>query len=154
MSPIERSAGGGGGGATPSLASDRKTLTTGDFTWTATTFTDLNAALDITLTTGAHRCLCAWTLMAKNSDGTGPPQLQVDVELDGTRLGQTFGLVFFGPNANNNVNLSGSTLTSVLTAASHTFKLMFRIDGNHGTTSIYASTTIAPIIFNVVELYA
>lgn len=133
------------------LASDKKTLTSGDITgWTTTTFTEISSSLRITITTGARRCLCTWSLMATNNSNS---QQQVDVDVDGTRLGQTFGLVFAGGLPSGaNANLAGSVVTSALSAASHTFKLMFRVDGN--TSTIYASTSIAPIIFSVVELYA
>lgn len=133
------------------LVADKKTLTSGDITWTATTFTDISASLDITLTTGARRCLVSWTLVAVNSNAA-PPQLQVDVDIDGTRAGQTFGLVAASGIQNKNMNLSGAYVTDVLSAASHTFKLMFRVDANNVTTTIRASTSITPIVFSVVEL--
>ncbi len=81
--------------------------------------------------------------------------MQVDVDIDGTRQGQTFGLVLGGTTRQSeNINLSGSYITNVLSAGSHTFKLMFRIDSNISTTTIRASTSIIPITFAVVELAA
>lgn len=135
------------------LASDKKVRTSGDVSFTSTTFAVIDTGLNITLTTGARRCLVAWTLVAKNGAVAPAAQQQVDVELDGTRVGQAFGLVFQGGGASNeNSNLAGSFVTDVLSAGSHTFKLMFRVDGN--TSTIYASTTRSPIVFSVVELAA
>jgi hypothetical protein len=132
------------------LASDKKSRTSGDVTYSSTTFGVIDTGLNITITTGAHRCLVSWTLMAKNSSNS---EQQVDVEIDGTRAGQTFGLTFAGAGTvQENVNLSGTYVTDVLSAASHTFKLMFRTDGN--TSTIYASASVAAIVFSVVELYA
>jgi hypothetical protein len=140
---------GSSGGASSALASDKKTRTSGDVTYAATTFGVIDAALNITLTTGAHKCLVSWIVNAKNS--TGSTQ-QVDVEIDGTRAGQTYGLVLNGSATNINSPLSGSYVTDALIAGSHTFKLMFRVDG--GSSTVYASTTITPVVFEVVELYA
>ena len=138
------------------LASDKKSRTSGDVNYSSTTFGVIDTGLNITITTGAHRCLVSWTLMAKNSSNS---EQQVDVEIDGTRVGQTFGLVFMGSGTVSGVNmvvqnqnLSGTFVTDVLSAGSHTFKLMFRVDAN--TSTIYASTSVSPIVFSVVELYA
>lgn len=139
--------------AAATLVSDKKTRTSGDVSFSGTSFAVIDTGLNITLTTGARRCLVSWTVVAKNS-GTAPaPQQQVDVEIDGSRVGQTFGLTFQGGSTQNeNANLSGTFVTDVLSAASHTFKLFFRVDG--GTSTIYASTSVSPIVFSVVELYA
>lgn len=134
------------------LASDKKTITPGDITWTATTFTNISSSLDITITTGARRCLCVWTVIGTNTAATSP-QMCIDVQIDGTLQGQTYGLVFAGTGgAGQNFNLSGSYVTAVLTAASHTFKLYGRKDGTTGTMTLRASTGLTPIVFSVVEL--
>lgn len=139
---------GGGSNTAPALASARNERTSGDITgWTTTTFTDVDSNLDISLTTGAHRCLVAWTMVVEN---TNQASNCVDVSIDGTRQGQSLGLVFTEADIVN-ANASGSFLTDALTAATHTFKLLFRVD--NGTAHIYGSTT-APIVFSVVELYA
>src|SRR5690242_1612439 len=91
------------------LASDKKTLTSGDITFSNTTFTDVSSSLDITITTGAHRCLVAWTTVGTTSSGA---QVQLDVSVDGTLQGQTFGLVFSGGVTGQNFNLSGSYVTA------------------------------------------
>ncbi len=131
------------------LASDKKTRTSGDITTTSTTFVVLDTGLNITLTTGARRCLVVWTVNGKNS---GTSNTRIDVEIDGTRVGQTYGLVFAATASASfpNVNLSGSFITDALSAASHTFKLMGSVDG--GTGTFYASTGVSPIFFSVVEL--
>lgn len=131
------------------LASDKKILSTGNKTITSTTFVDIDTGLDITITTGAHRCLVSWTLSASNSVALN--NCAVDVQIDGTRVGQAYGLIF-AAGTTSGENLSGTYLTDVLTAASHTFKLMGRVDG--GTGTFVASTTVTAIIHSVVELNA
>lgn len=139
----------GGGSSVPTLVSDKKSVTSGNKTVTSTSFAVIDTNLDITLTTGARRCLVTWTLAGGHTSATG--NNAVDVEIDGSRVGQTFGLItVYPPAANGNFNLSGSFVTDTLSAASHTFKLMFRVDG--GTATLFASTSVCPIIFSVVEL--
>lgn len=142
--PVDENSGGGGGAA---LVSDRKSYGSGDFSTSSTTFVVINSALDITLSTGARRCLVAWTLTVV--PGTG--QAQVDVEIDGSRAGGGYGLAHTGGNGINQ-NLSGSYLTDALSAGSHTFKLMVRVDG--GSATFRADSSGSPAIFSVVELYA
>ena len=141
-----------GGGA--SLVSDKKTITAADKTTTSTTFVDVDAVnMAITLTTGARRCLVTVSAVGKTSNGNNPC---LDIDIDGVRQGQTFGLVFAdseGGAVGENVNLSFSYVTNVLTAASHTFKLQYKIAAA-GTLTLYASAAISPLIMSVVELPA
>lgn len=141
---------GASGGSVPTLVSDKKSLTSGNKTGlSGTTFAVIDTGLNITLTTGARRCNVAWTLAGLNTSGSA--NNAVDVEIDSSRVGGTYGLItMYAPGANGNFNLSGTFLTDVLTAASHTFKLMFRVDG--GTATLFASASVCPIIFSVVEL--
>lgn len=128
-------------------AFDKKSLTSGDLTTTSSSFVDISSSLNITITTGAHRCRITLIANGKNSSTS---QTQVDVDVDGSRLGQAYGLSFGGGTAGVNFPLSFSIITDVLSAASHTFKPRWRVDGNTGT--LYASTTVSPIIFMVEEL--
>lgn len=138
------------GGSVPTLVSDKKKITAGNKTGlTGTTFAVIDTGLNITLTTGARRCLVSWTLAGFNSSASA--NNAVDVEIDSARVGGTHGLItLYSPGVNGNFNLSGTFLTDTLSAASHTFKLMFRVDA--GTVTLFASTTVCPIIFSVAEL--
>lgn len=121
-------------------------LTSGDLTTTSTTFTDATG-LTVTLTTGARRCLVIFTGTLNNS--TGGANTAIDLAIDGTRVGGTYGIVHNYSNSGAfNINGSFTYLTDVLTAASHTLKLQFRVDG--GTGKIYASAT-DPARFTVIE---
>lgn len=128
----------------PVLVSDKKILTSGDKTVTGTTFADIDAGLNITLTTGARRCLCVVSAYGKHTGGG----LQLDISIDGSRVGGTFGVTGIYALSNNG-NLSFSFVTDVLSAASHTFKPQVRVDTGSGT--LYASSSVCPFIFSVVE---
>lgn len=125
-------------------------LTSGDLTTVSTTFVDATG-LTVTLTTGAHRCLVifAGTVFLN----TNAQNIAVDLNIDGSRVGGTYGLVHNYQNGAGalNVNAGFSFLTDVLSAASHTIKLQFRVDsGTGGTGKIYASS-VDPAIFQVIE---
>lgn len=137
----------GGGGSSTSLSYDKKTLSSGDLNTTSTSFADIHANLNITISTGARRCKITFT---GNGSNNNTSQTQIDVELDGSRLGQAYGLSFGGGVSGANFPLSFSIITDVLSAGSHTFKPQWRVDGNTGT--LYASTTVTPIVFSVEEL--
>lgn len=134
----------GGGSAVANVG--RATYTGGDKTTTSTTFADVDASLSVTLTTGARRCLVGVVAVGKNSTSQ---QTIVDIDLDGSRLGGTFGLAFC---SSLNSPLGFTYMTAALSAASHTFKLQWRVDG--GTGTLYGNTTTAPIVLWVEELQA
>jgi hypothetical protein len=123
-------------------------LTSGDLTTSSTSFTDATG-LTTTITTGAHRCLvmfCGTVLVQANTD------VSVDLAIDGTRQGQTHGLIISGNNASNSVyyNESFTYLTDSLSAASHTFKIQWKTTS--GTGTLNASTGLTPAFLIVVEL--
>ncbi len=124
-------------------------LTSGDLTTTSTSFTDATG-LTTTITTGAHRCLVIFSAAGHNN-GSGS-NIAVDLAIDGTRQGQTYGLLTHAGQAGSNANdsLGFVYLTNALSAASHTFKIQFRVDG--GTGTIFASTGVTPAILTVIEL--
>lgn len=129
------------------LASDHKSYASDISGLTATGFATVDASLEITLTTGARRCLIGWTLVCKNS--TGAQSNCVSVTVDGVALGGSYGLAAGGGGTNNEAqNLGGSVPTGYLSAGSHTFKLMFRVDG--GSATILGS--LIPVNFWVQEL--
>lgn len=144
--PIASGAGGG------FVQVSKVQLTTGDQTTTSTSFTDVTG-LTTTITTGAHRCLVILSCVAVNS--ASQINTAIDLAIDGTRQGQTYGLAIAQgaqPGAAPNMQGGFTYLTSALSAASHTFKIQFRTDNAGGTAKIFASTTVAPAILTVMEL--
>ena len=134
------------GGTT--LVSDRVVRTAGDLTTTSTTFVDATG-MSITATTGARKVLISVTATTELSV-TVPNDVNLDIDVDGARLGGTFGLCTFQHvTGSRRANQSFSWVTAALTAASHTFKLQWRVVG--GTGTLYASTTI-PLQLAIVEL--
>lgn len=133
------------GGSSTSLVSDRKYFISGTVTTTSTSFVDMSANLSITLTTGARRCRITFSgAGASNANST----VAVDVNIDGTRMGQDLGLLFAQGSTHH--NFSFSIITPVLSAGSHTFKPQWKVDANQG--SMYATSTLSPIVFSVDEL--
>lgn len=132
------------------LASDRAKRTAGDLTTTSTTFVDATS-MSVTITTGAHRCMIAVAAVAELSSAS-PDDICLDIDVDGSRLGGTFGSVdkqVF--TANRRENLSFTTSTDVLSAGSHTFKLQWRVSA--GTGTLYAGSNV-PLVMTVTELPA
>lgn len=139
----------GGGGST--MAAGVARVTSGDVTGlTSTTFADLTGCT-VTITTGARRVLVTvslvWVMTATGAPGT----TSFDLAIDGTRIGQTFGF-----HAQDFVNgdtaakvCSFSFLTDALTAASHTFKVQYKV--SLGTMKVYASTGVTPMVISAVE---
>lgn len=127
------------GGAVPDLVGNRVTRTAGDVAITGSTnFTDVTS-MSITVTTGARRVLigCAVSGYVNNTAGT----MAVDIDLDGSRLGQsTGGLITVGQAvASEGLDLSFTYLTDVLSAASHTFKLQGKVFNAAHTLTINAA---------------
>lgn len=129
----------GGGGFTEQSTVE---IISGDLTTSSTTFVDATG-ITVTITTAAVRCLVIATLSAIGP--TAPSNVAVDLAIDGTREGQTYGLTLHGAG---NCNLSFSHLTDVLSAASHTFKIQWRVDGGTGTLR---ASTVAPARLTVIE---
>jgi hypothetical protein len=133
---------GGGGEFTESQTVK---LTTGDLTTTSATFVDATG-LTVTLTTAAVRCLVLFSAVLLNS---GSDKTTFDIAVDGTRQGQSYGLGYNGDNPLEAHHTSITYLTGVLTAASHTIKIQWRVDG--GTGTMRAATTTTPAILQVIE---
>lgn len=131
-------------GAVGILQSASATRTAGDVTTTSTSFTDLTGAT-VTLTTGARRCLVLFQCVANNS-GAGN-NTAFDIAVDGTLQGQTYGLALMAGTSNATITIP--FLTAVLSAASHTIKIQWRVDA--GTGKVFASTTVAPYRLIVLE---
>lgn len=138
------------GGAPPSsglLQSSTINLTGGNITTASNAMVDLTGAT-ITITTGAHRCLVFFNLVCSNSLVTG--NLQFDLLIDGVSQGGTSGIALVGGNAGggDNWSVTPTFLTSVLTAASHEFKLQWRVDSGTGTVR---ASAVAPLRMSVIE---
>lgn len=137
----------GVGGGTEFTESSRVKLTSGDLTTTSTTFTDATG-LTATLTTAAVRCLVTFSASVSNS---GTAKVSVDLAVDGTRVsGGAYGLGLVGGASTDRYHLAFTYLTDVLTAASHTLKIQWRVD-NASTGTMYANTTTAAAVFTVLE---
>jgi hypothetical protein len=133
------------------LQSGRVVKSGGNFTTSATTFTDVTG-FSITITTGARRCLVTFTGSIACNNVAGGIGLTVDI--DGVNQGgASGGLMFFGtPAANEHHNGSFSYLTDTLTAASHTFKLQMLGSNAAHTNTLHGADPVS--VFSVVELYA
>lgn len=129
-------------------ATGKVTLTSGSITTSSTSFVDATG-LTLTLTTGANRCLVGVSLFGQNSVlGDGGPYL--DLAIDGTRVGGTNGLTGAdGPGNGFNFNGSFTHMTNVLSAASHTIKVQWRVTAGVGTI---VASAVAPAILWVCEL--
>lgn len=131
-----------------SLAHDRVVRTAGDLTVASGTFTDVTG-MSITMTTGARRVMIA--VVAAGAINA-IHEMMLDIDIDGSRQGQTFGLCFkTGLSASENCNLSFTYITDVLSAGSHTFKLQFARTTS-GTFTLFASTGVSPLVMAAVEL--
>lgn len=138
------------GGSDSALVSDKNIVTAGDYTGlTSTSFVDLDGTnLSITLNTGARRCRVEVVANGIITSGSGN-NLQLDIDIDGVRQGEDYGLVI-GAQQAGNLGMSFNFTTDVLSAGSHTFKVQYRVDS--GTGKFYASTSVTPFIFSVFEL--
>jgi hypothetical protein len=144
---ITATGGGGGGGDATHLESDRVQRTAGNLTTTSTTFVDATG-MSITKTTGARRVLLT---MSSTWNAAGSDGVSVDFTVDGTRVGQDNGLMQY--NGTTPANVAMSYLTDVLSAGSHTIKVQWKsVSG--GSATLFAVTTVTPLVFSAVELYA
>lgn len=125
------------------LQSAIATRTAGDLTTTSTSYVDLTG-ITVTLTTGARRCLVIFSANGKNSNAG--QTARYDIDIDGSRQGQGYGLSW-AANAGSAVGFT--FLTAVLSAGSHTIKIVWSVDANTGTT--YASTGVTPAFIEVLE---
>lgn len=138
--------------STPSLAFGRAFRDSGNYVTGSTNFVNVdNVNMSLTLILNqAHRCLI---VVDANTTCTTSANMQLDLEIDGTRQGGTYGLSFGGgTTANQNTPLSFSYHTPTqLTSGSHTFKLMYRTDG--GSMTLWAVSGVTPLIMTVAEQY-
>jgi len=130
------------------LASAKVIRTSGDLTTTSTSFVDVTDML-ITLTTGARRVLIVVNAVGHLNDSGA--DIALDISIDETRQGQTYGLAFERGGTSQNRNMSFSYYTPTLVPGRHKFKLMFCTKSS-GTLTLYASTALSPLIMSATEL--
>ena len=121
--------------------------TSGDYTTTSSTFVDVDGTnLALAITTGAHRVLIG--VVGSLNTSTAYQIVTFDLTVDGTRVGSTNGGIFQtrreGADGGTNMMRSASFtfLTDALTAASHTFKLQWKVDT--GTATLMGGTSNNP----------
>lgn len=129
-----------------SLAFGQAHLTSGDLTGLgSTSFADLTGAT-VTISTGAHR-VRVYCIAVCEGQNLGQ-NFHLDLNIDGTRVGGTNGLNWFNTYSSSRIDMGFTYVTDVLTAASHTFKLQYRVQS--GTLKVYASST-NPLIIQAEE---
>lgn len=136
------------GAALPTLLKSRVVRTAGDISTTSTSFVDATS-LSITGSTGARRCLVGFTGFVYH--GSNQAGIYIQLDIDGTDQGGAFGMTgeVTVSGGNDAHNASFVYMTDVLTAASHTFKIRWRVTS--GTGNMYAGTDV-PATFWVAEL--
>lgn len=107
-----------------------------DYTTTSTSFVNVDGTnLSLSLTTVGGDVLIGFASAVNYSASGG--LIYFDVEIDGTRFGLNDGIVLINsPTANGTMNASFVVLKTGLSAASHTFKLQWKV--NSGTAKIFA----------------
>jgi hypothetical protein len=134
-----------------SLTGSAVSLTSGDITTTSTTLTDLTGA-SITLTTGARRCQVNFAVLCQQN--TNDSYITYNLDIDGTQYFGTAtndGLSRYHATAGKSTAMAFSFLTPVLTAASHTFKIRWRVNAGTGTTFAGSGGGTSPLTFSVYE---
>jgi hypothetical protein len=128
------------GAASP--VSGRVTRTAGDIAITATSFTNVDASLEITLTTGANRVLLG---IVGGGYGSAVVHGFMTFSVDGVDLPSV------AVEAINNVgytSFASTHLTDVLSAGSHTFRLRAKVASSTFTVK---ADTVAPMTIWAVE---
>jgi hypothetical protein len=121
----------------PAPAFGRVVRTSGSVSTTSTSLVDLTGA-SITLTTGASPVHISFAGSWYND--TDGQAIYINVDIDGSLELGTNGM-FDNDTFNQENNASFSLDSAALTAASHTFKIKFKVSG--GTGVIYANTATA-----------
>lgn len=130
------------------LANAKVVRTAGDITTTSATFADATG-MSITMTTGARRVMIA---VVASSHCTASTNNMLDIDIDGARVGSTtYGTCLVTGQNTFNRNMSFTYITDVLSAGSHTFKLQLARESS-GTMTLYASSSILPLVMSAVEL--
>ena len=136
-----------GGGALAFGRVDRDNA--GNYTTISTTFVDVDTTnVAVTITTGARRCRV--TVVANGYSSNAAFTVALDIAIDGTREGNDLGLIF--TNNSDPISLSFSHITGVLTAASHTFRIQWKVSNAGTTGNLYASTATTKLRLMVEEL--
>jgi len=118
-----------GGGV--ALVSGRVHISTGAVSTTSTSLVDFTGA-SITLTTGANPALVGFAGFASNTNANANTFFNIDV--DGSLQLGVEGLQFEEPAGNVQHNVSFVMMLAALTAASHTFKLQWKVAAGTSTS--------------------
>ena len=129
------------------IITGRVQRTAGNVTTTSTTLVDLTGASITVTSVGANPSLVCFAGNTSNNDAGGRSDMVIDV--DGTDYGGTEGFSFEAAVANELLNASFCIQTAALTAASHTYKVQWKV--NIVTGTIYGAST-PEYIFSVQEL--
>ena len=143
---IKWAAASGGGGGFVEFGGVKLTGGGGDITTTSTTFVDLTGA-SVTMTTAAVRCLVMFSANVVNSNAG--QSAFFDVDIDGTRYANTTNGMSQTAGGTGNWHIAFTFMTDVLSAASHTFKVQWRVSANTG--GVDNQTTTSPVVFQVIE---
>jgi hypothetical protein len=110
------------------------TRTAGNYTTNTASMTDIDGTnIAFTFTTRARRVVVGQmgSVAINNAGG----EVAFDVLVDGTPQGSSFGIVYMqAAVVGEYMNCSFTYLTDVLTAASHTFKIQWRVSSGHTAT--------------------
>lgn len=127
--------------------SSRLLINTGNITTTSTIMVDLTG-VTITITTGANPVMIFFQAQYNHS---ASDEVHYDIAIDGTRVGKNAGFAGGYLPANVPRGVSINYLSEVLSAGSHTFKVMWYTVS--GTATTYANVLDqSPIHFAVIEL--
>ncbi len=135
------------------LASASYRRTAGDYTTTSTSFVDMdNTNLNLSITTGARRVMCV--LQGEVESASAATTAGFDILVDGSSLGGGDGLMAmaFDNGAGYRRPLNLVFITDALSAASHTFKVQWKIGTGTLTAKGGTGAASAPLKFTVVEL--
>jgi hypothetical protein len=117
------------------------------YSTTSTSFVDVDASdLSVAITTNGRPVLVLVTGTAYNYNSG--QEVYFDIAVDGSRLGGSQGLVGLEDNVEH--PLCMAVLVTGLSAASHTFKLQWKVDGGSGRFDSASGTT--PIQLAAIEL--
>jgi hypothetical protein len=113
--------------------------TAGNYTTASTSFADIDGTnVSFTFTTRARRVLIGQMGSVAVNNVAG--EVSFDVAIDGTRQGDAFGIVYMqAAVVGEYMNCSFSYLTDVLSAGSHTFKIMWRVGNAAHTATLLGS---------------
>jgi hypothetical protein len=138
----------GSGASVTAVANYTRAVGTGNYSTSSTSYVDIDGTnLSLTLTTGAHRCMILFSASMYGDPSNNECYIQLDI--DGNDVGEGHGIAELLLGSNQETK-SIVFVTEPLSAASHTFKLHWKMSA--GTGYIYNATAI--VQFSIIELLA